>query len=169
MLLLNILALLYTLVLSLDHGACTEYCGRIYYVSKEGYRGDASQNFSQRSTGCGTYEILNESNYESICTPTYDYAGPEWRRRTSACFNSFWYDPCPLGWSHQPAYDDYEPGCYRGSHYPNPIKAYDGPSPEIGSTHKYSSESIWIYLRYFRDRKFLRYSYIVYWNGYIRA
>ena len=88
------------------------------------------------SVGCGRtsgFRTVYFADGLDDCTGTPVSLYTSWY---SACYDEF-HDPetyvCPLGWGDIYTYVAYQPGCFQGSRYPNPIAPYSGPSPEIGS------------------------------------
>ena len=97
------------------------------------------------STGCSTIaQPDGHIEASSLCQPVkrYDaYLRPNspdnFLMYHSSCsgdrYTSYGGSACPLGWGTSRSYYAYEPGCYRGSHYPSPIPAHSGPRNSVGS------------------------------------
>ena len=97
-----------------SHGSGTSYCGRCFY---EKFHGMGKGTLL--STGIGQYERgLNTHNVESACTA---FASDDYRY--AHCYDTLRGSSCPKGWKGAESYNNYEPGCYCGTYYPNPTPA----------------------------------------------
>ena len=96
-----------------SHGVGTEYCGRVFFS-------DHGRNAHYaKSTGIGTYTGSYGHGYlTSGClsrtSSTEEYA---------YCFFDVELGQCPNGWGNYHSYQNYQPGCYRGTYYPNATQA----------------------------------------------
>lgn len=125
-----------------SHGPCTEYCGRVFGVSRDYNPSTGALSFvlSHISTGCGTYTRIYEDKWSSICSPYdeilwggVDSPGPSYSSRDSCCYTVGSGNFCPLGWGGYLSYLSYLPGCDNGSRYPSPTPSSTSLSDVIGS------------------------------------
>lgn len=100
-----------------NNGSASAFCGYVIYA----YIDDGTGSYYYRSTGLGDYDYFKGSaNVLSACRAYKS------RYEEEACCNSHrGRGDCPKGWGNINTYNAFEPGCYYGTYYPNPVPAHN--------------------------------------------
>ena len=110
-----------------SHGAATTYCGRVF-----DYNFDGGPIVYGYSTGPGTFDYAEGTRHVSSDCFAYKGAYSEHAR----CDTPYICDHCPLDWGNIHTFRAYQPGCYKGSYYPNPTPASNVDLFTGSQTHK---------------------------------
>ena len=102
-------------ITELGHGTGTAYCGLVV----ESHQPRLGTDYYLLSTGIGQYEtVRGRDTPDPECKANYSTDV-----QYACCTMDDYGRLCPRGWGNFGTYENYEPGCYYGTYYPNPTPA----------------------------------------------